>query len=765
MAIINDIILLSEGTLAEWKFASVENAMKERGLGAGVHALLSIAVFFTLISTCAVVLIAPPCAGSGLPEIKGYLNGNNIHDLFTVNTLVVRIFALVFSVASGMPIGREGPMVSIGCCLGYGITHKLALPFVRTWVKTGISANDDECSPALLVDTQRFAAAKRIGSALGGAAGVAVAFNAPIGGILYMFEEVTVESWPPELTVKTFACTVVAALASQQSLTLVGSEVHTVGNFNRSRQNEKAYGVIDLIFFVFVAACLGVFSAILTRVMLAVFSMRQRWNKYMSVCQPYAKILDVVVFVVVCSLAWALVPLLVDCESDKNFNRGIGNETKNGVTYNCPSGTSNRVAEIFLSGWEGTLVRLLDRDNAGEISVTSLAIAMVVYGTLVCGGPGLPVPMGMFVPSLLLGGLGGRIAGEVLSHIPLQLAPPGVYALCGCAAMLSGFTHMTIAIVVLLVEASLDLLLVPPLILSCFTSHIVSTLMNKHGYDEVLILKKGVPFLDAVPPPEMDADGKSAIDVCDLLPSAALLPSEADLLRVAKSFRRCQDVSEFPVIDDNGCCIGLVPRTRLYAALEARSLALVEEGVIQAANAPHLIALQADGDSDVKEHAEPTGRTRARSMSSDDDVTSDMDGAIRRMYTTRRGVSRDSRQKISLYRIMDRSPYLLLEDMPVARFYSLFTKSGAESACVVANNGQFRGLVTRESLISSTRDEFRPQAIRRTCIMQTSHLERKQTAAKGTLLAAQTFLSDVAEVDEDGEESEDNATVVMNFED
>ena len=34
--------------------------------------------------------------------------------------------------------------------------------------------------------------------------------------------------------------------------------------------------------------------------------------------------------------------------------------------------------------------------------------------------------------------------------------------------------------------------------LSIFVSHIVSKLINHHGYDEVLILRKGVPFLEAV---------------------------------------------------------------------------------------------------------------------------------------------------------------------------------------------------------------------------------------------------------------------------
>jgi H+/Cl- antiporter ClcA len=57
----------------------------------------------------------------------------------------------------------------------------------------------------------------------------------------------------------------------------------------------------------------------------------------------------------------------------------------------------------------------------------------------------------------------------------LLRAHPGFYAVCGAAAMLSGFTHMSLAIVVLLIEASMDLELTIPLMVSI----IVSTTVNK----------------------------------------------------------------------------------------------------------------------------------------------------------------------------------------------------------------------------------------------------------------------------------------------
>merc|ERR1719443_641239 len=138
--------------------------------------------------------------------------------------------------------------------------------------------------------------------------------------------------------------------------------------------------------------------------------------------------------------------------------------------------------------------------------------------------PGLPVPMGCFVPCLLIGAMLGRFVGEAVAPMELALAHPGVYALVGSAAMLSGFTHMTIAIVVLLVEAAADLSLVSPIMLGILIASLASKAVNHHAYDEVLILRKGVPFLDAEVPHEMDNDGSTAGDLCDEYDPVAILP-------------------------------------------------------------------------------------------------------------------------------------------------------------------------------------------------------------------------------------------------
>merc|ERR1719191_499022 len=111
-----------------------------------------------------------------------------------------------------------------------------------------------------------------------------------------------------------------------------------------------------------------------------------------------------------------------------------------------------------------------------------------------------------------MGGLIGRIFGVFLNGVIEGTGPAGLYAILGSAAVLSGFTHMTMAITVLLLEVTRDLSLIGPLMLCISIARVISQAINHHGYDEQLILLKHVPFLEDDPP--KDIDRLSAVHLC-----------------------------------------------------------------------------------------------------------------------------------------------------------------------------------------------------------------------------------------------------------
>ena len=107
----------------------------------------------------------PGAAGSGVAEMIGYLNGVNYPGFIGINTLITKIFGVVFAVSSRLCIGKEGPLCHIGSIIGAATPYcYFRLDFLR---------NDFN---------------KRALVAAGGSAGVAAAFGAPIGGALFAFE-------------------------------------------------------------------------------------------------------------------------------------------------------------------------------------------------------------------------------------------------------------------------------------------------------------------------------------------------------------------------------------------------------------------------------------------------------------------------------------------------------------------------------------------------------------------------------------------------
>ena len=108
----------------------------------------------------------PGAAGSGVAEMIGYMNGVNYPGFIAVETLITKVFGVVFAVSARLCVGKEGPLAHIGSNWGLLTIYlpNLGFEFLR---------NDED---------------KRVLLAAGGSAGVAAAFGAPIGGALFAYE-------------------------------------------------------------------------------------------------------------------------------------------------------------------------------------------------------------------------------------------------------------------------------------------------------------------------------------------------------------------------------------------------------------------------------------------------------------------------------------------------------------------------------------------------------------------------------------------------
>ncbi len=133
-----------------------------------------------------------------MPELIGFLNGTLIRHIFNIKTLVVKFVSCAMSVGSGMPVGPEGPMIHMGALVGAGVsqfqsrTLGFDLPFFRRFRNSR--------------DRRNFISA-------GAAAGIASAFGAPVGGLLFSMEEVS-SFWEMKLSWQTFFCCMVSAFTT-----------------------------------------------------------------------------------------------------------------------------------------------------------------------------------------------------------------------------------------------------------------------------------------------------------------------------------------------------------------------------------------------------------------------------------------------------------------------------------------------------------------------------------------------------------------------
>ncbi|XP_021673911.2 putative chloride channel-like protein CLC-g isoform X2 [Hevea brasiliensis] len=182
--------------IAGIKFVITSNMMLFNRYGMAFLVFSVSNLVLTLFASIVTAFVAPAAAGSGIPEVKAYLNGVDAPGILSLRTLFVKIIGSISAVSSSLHIGKAGPMVHIGACvaslLGQGGSKKYRL----TWKWLRFFKNDRD---------------RRDLVTCGSAAGIAAAFRAPVGGVLFALEEMA-SWWRSALLWRAFFVTAVVAI-------------------------------------------------------------------------------------------------------------------------------------------------------------------------------------------------------------------------------------------------------------------------------------------------------------------------------------------------------------------------------------------------------------------------------------------------------------------------------------------------------------------------------------------------------------------------
>ncbi|KAG5648490.1 hypothetical protein DXG03_003101 [Asterophora parasitica] len=144
--------------------------------------------------------------------------------------------------------------------------------------------------------------------------------------------------------------------------------------------------------------------------------------------------------------------------------------------------------------------------------VRAISVAMIVKAGLTVVTFGIKVPAGIFIPSLGVGACAGRVMGILMQWLQYQdpgskmfavcggdmdCIIPGLYAMVGAAATLSGVTRTTVSLAVIMFELTDTLTYAVPVMLSVLVAKTVADALEPKGIYDLVIELNQLPYLDS----------------------------------------------------------------------------------------------------------------------------------------------------------------------------------------------------------------------------------------------------------------------------
>ncbi|WPG99578.1 Hypothetical protein R9X50_00239600 [Acrodontium crateriforme] len=374
-------------------------------------------------------------AGSGIPEIKTILSGFVIPGFLSFKVLSVKAMGAVFAVATGMCLGKEGPFVHISACVGWLVAN--LFPKYRDNGRKMREMLSAAC-----------------------AAGLSVAFGAPIGGVLFSYEEIS-SYFPRKVLWRAFLCSLTAAIVLK-ALNPTGTGKLVLFE---THYGEASYQAAHFPVFVLLGIAGGVFGGLFCKLNFA-------WSKRFRAIPLIRNhpVFETVLVVLVTTLLQFPNPLI----------RDSGDKIVKALLADCRSSTSWVCQHEASSATDAERTNYIFYLIYGTL--TKLILTVITFG--------IKVPSGVIIPALDAGALFGRLVGQFVS------TSPGIFAMVGAAAFLAGVSRMTISLGVIMFELTGDLDYVVPNMIAILVAKWVADALGRESVYDLAQTVLGHPFMD-----------------------------------------------------------------------------------------------------------------------------------------------------------------------------------------------------------------------------------------------------------------------------
>ncbi|KAH9324798.1 hypothetical protein KI387_004976, partial [Taxus chinensis] len=348
------------------------------------------------------------------------------------------------------------------------------------------------------------------------------------------------------------------------------------------------------------------------------------------------------------------------CPEGEMFNQECPNISRTGnfKQCHCPAGHYNDLASLLFNTNDAAVRNIFSYGTGNEFRLTSLMFYFVAIFILGLVTYGLALPLGLFIPVILIGFAYGRALGELMGSF--ADIDQGVFVVLGAASLLGGSMRMTVSLCVILLELTNNLSLLPLIIIELLISNTIADCFNSSVYDKIVHLK-GLPFLEAHAEPYM-----SQLTAGDVVtgPLVTLYGIEkvGKFVQILKNTKH----NAFPIIDEPPCLNisvlrGLVLRSHL--------LVLLKKKEFQASQGNAVVSAGLKQKYSSEDFAKP--------------------GSGKGLKIEEIEVSAEEEEMyVDLHPVINTSPYTVVETMSLAKALILFRHVGLHQLCVVPKEAE-----------------------------------------------------------------------------